>query len=196
MQFKHLCRDLGGFIGSKIKRNHYRKTQRTDGRKSTEKKTQTKEEGRRVFSEAFEEKPQPRRSIPHRPFCLNSISPLTVWPMGTQRMAKFCDHWGVDRNDVHLRASTWLFPARIGFFQSRCHFCPRVANEVPFEIHQLISQRAVDCGFSWTRQWRFNSAPRSIPRCCNGSTPRNSTVAPLPAPSTHIRVEEFCSLGL
>jgi len=73
-----LCRDLGGFIGSKIKRNHYRKTQRTDGRKSTEKKTQTKEEGRRVFSEAFEEKPQPRRSIPHRPFCLNSISPLTA----------------------------------------------------------------------------------------------------------------------
>ncbi len=42
-------------------------------------------------------------------------------------------------------------------------------------------QRAVDCGFSWTRQWRFKSAPRSTPRWCNASTPGKSMVAFLSA---------------
>jgi hypothetical protein len=40
------------------------------------KKTQAGEEGRRVCSESFEEKPRRRRSIPRRPFCLSSISPV------------------------------------------------------------------------------------------------------------------------
>src|SRR5439155_4867311 len=76
---------------------------------------------------------------------LKAVATDVVWSMGAERMAKFCYHWGVDRNDVHLRASAWLFTARNGFFESRCHFCPRVANAVPFEIRQLIFQRAVDC---------------------------------------------------
>ena len=78
MQFRHLCRALGGFIGSQIKRNQYRKTNRIGGTKSTRKKTQAGEEGRRVCCESFEEKPRRRRSIPRRPFCLSSISPLTA----------------------------------------------------------------------------------------------------------------------
>jgi len=77
LQFRHLCRALGGFIGSQIKRNQYRKTNRIGGTKSTRKKTQAGEEGRRVCCESFEEKPRRRRSIPRRPFCLSSISPLT-----------------------------------------------------------------------------------------------------------------------
>jgi hypothetical protein len=32
-----------------------------------------------------------------------------------------------------------------------------------------------------TRQWRFNSTPRTIPQWCKGSTPGKSTVAFLPA---------------
>jgi CRISPR-associated protein Cas5d len=73
-----LWRARGGFIGSKIKRNQYRETERGGGRKSTGKKTQAGEEGRRVCSESLEEKPRPRRSIPLRRVCLSSISPLTA----------------------------------------------------------------------------------------------------------------------
>jgi hypothetical protein len=35
--------------------------------------------------------------------------------------------------------------------------------------------------FIGTRQWRFNSAPRTIPQWCKGSAPGNSTVAFLSA---------------
>jgi len=76
LQFKHLRRLLGGFIGSKLKRNHYRKTQRTAGRKSSRNKTQTGEEGRRVFSKPFEENSTEEDPIPDRQFCIHSI--LTV----------------------------------------------------------------------------------------------------------------------
>jgi hypothetical protein len=51
-----LRRQLGGFIGSKVKRNQYRQAARNDGSKSSRKKTQTGEEGRKLFSESFEEK--------------------------------------------------------------------------------------------------------------------------------------------
>jgi len=50
-----LRRRLDGFIGSKVQRNQYRNARRTDGRKSRRKKIQNGEEGRRVFSEWFEE---------------------------------------------------------------------------------------------------------------------------------------------
>jgi hypothetical protein len=53
-----LGRVLGGFIGSKIRRNQYRKTPPAGGRKSNRKKIQTGEEGRRVFSKSFEENPR------------------------------------------------------------------------------------------------------------------------------------------
>jgi hypothetical protein len=72
-----LWRALGGFIGSKIKSNQYRETDRIGGRKSTGKKTQIGQEGRRACSESSEEKSRRRRSIPRRRLCLSSISPLT-----------------------------------------------------------------------------------------------------------------------
>jgi hypothetical protein len=68
---------LGGFIGSRNDGNHYAKTARDDERKSTPKKIQIGEEGRRVFSESLEEKPAGRRSIPNRQFCIRSISTMT-----------------------------------------------------------------------------------------------------------------------
>ena len=77
MQFRHLCRALGGFIGSKIKRNPYPKTDQIGETHSTGKKTQAGEEARRLCSASFEEKPRRRRSILRRPFCLRSISPTT-----------------------------------------------------------------------------------------------------------------------
>jgi hypothetical protein len=74
-----LRRGCGGFIGSKIKRNQYRKPARTRGRKSSRKKTQSGEEGRRVFSESFEENPPEEDPILNRQFCIHSISPLARW---------------------------------------------------------------------------------------------------------------------
>jgi hypothetical protein len=65
---------LGGFIGSTGNENHYAKTARDNGRKPTRKKTQTGEEGRRVFSESFEENPREEDPIPDRQFCIRSIS--------------------------------------------------------------------------------------------------------------------------
>jgi hypothetical protein len=69
---------LGGFIGSTNNGNHYAKTARDDGRKPTRKKTQTGEEGRRVFSESFEENPREEDPIPDRQFCIRSISTVAV----------------------------------------------------------------------------------------------------------------------
>jgi hypothetical protein len=80
LQFKHLRRLLGGFIGSKLKRNHYRKTQRTAGRKSSRNKTQTGEEGRRVFSKPFEENSTEEDPIPDRQFCIHSILTVATLP--------------------------------------------------------------------------------------------------------------------
>jgi hypothetical protein len=71
-----LRRQLGGFIGSKVKRNQYRKAEPNDGTKSSRKKTQAGEEGRRVFSESFEENPKEEDPIPGYPFCIRSISPV------------------------------------------------------------------------------------------------------------------------
>jgi hypothetical protein len=65
---------LGGFIGSRNDGNHYAKTARDDERKSTPKKIQIGEEGRRDFSESCEENPTARRSIPNRQFCIRSTS--------------------------------------------------------------------------------------------------------------------------
>jgi hypothetical protein len=73
-----LRRQLGGFIGSKVKRNQYRKAERNDGRKSSQQKTQAREEGRRVLSESFEEKPKEEDSLPRYPFCICSISPVAI----------------------------------------------------------------------------------------------------------------------
>jgi hypothetical protein len=69
---------LGGFIGSTGNENHYAKTARDDGRKPTRKKTQTGEEGRRVFSESFEENPREEDPIPDRQFCIRSISTVAL----------------------------------------------------------------------------------------------------------------------
>jgi hypothetical protein len=69
---------LGGFIGSTGNENHYAKTARDNGRKPTRKKTQTGEEGRRVFSESFEENPREEDPIPDRQFCIRSISTVAV----------------------------------------------------------------------------------------------------------------------
>jgi hypothetical protein len=71
-----LRRQLGGFIGSKVKRNQYRKTEPNDGRKSSRKKTQPGEEGRKVFSESFEEKPREEDPLPGYRFCIYSILPV------------------------------------------------------------------------------------------------------------------------
>jgi hypothetical protein len=73
LQFKHLRPGCGGFIGSKIKRNQYGKTERTGGRKSSRKKNQSGEEGRRIFSESVEENPLEEDPILNRQFCIHSI---------------------------------------------------------------------------------------------------------------------------
>jgi hypothetical protein len=78
LQFKHLCRGLGGFIGSNIKRNQYRKTSRADGRKSSRKKIQNGEEGRRDLSESLEENPGEEDPVSDRQFCIHSISTAAV----------------------------------------------------------------------------------------------------------------------
>jgi hypothetical protein len=76
MQCKHLRRGCGDFIGSKIKRNQYRKPERNGGTKSSRKKSQTGEEGRRIFSESVEENPTEEDPVLNRPVCIHSISPV------------------------------------------------------------------------------------------------------------------------
>ncbi len=76
MQCKHLRRGCGGFIGSKMKRNKYRKPERNEGTKSSRKKNQNREEGRRIFSESVEENPTEEDPILNRPVCIHSISPV------------------------------------------------------------------------------------------------------------------------
>jgi hypothetical protein len=71
-----LRRGCGGFIGSKIKRNQYRKPEPRNGRKSSRKKNQNREEGRRILSESVEENPLEEDPILNRPFCIHSISPV------------------------------------------------------------------------------------------------------------------------
>jgi hypothetical protein len=61
-----------------MKRNQYRKPEPKNGTKSSRKKNQSGEEGRRVFSEAFEENPPEEDPILNRPVCIHSISPLAV----------------------------------------------------------------------------------------------------------------------
>ena|SRR5216683_243581 len=53
-----------------------KKNQRRKGRKSTEKKNQNSEEGRKIFSESSEENGGEEDPLLNRPFCGNSISPL------------------------------------------------------------------------------------------------------------------------
>jgi transposase len=114
LQFKHLRRLLGGFIGSKLKRNHYRKTQRTAGRKSSRNKTQTGEEGRRVFSKPFEENSTEEDPIPDRQFCIHSILTVAEKYPALRKRAKqrgadifFLDEVGV-RSDSPLGRSYGL----------------------------------------------------------------------------------------
>jgi hypothetical protein len=71
-----LRRGCGGFIGSKLKRNQYGKTERNGGRKSSRKKSHSGEEGRRIFSESVEENPTEEDPILNRPICIHSISPV------------------------------------------------------------------------------------------------------------------------
>jgi hypothetical protein len=59
----------------KDKRNQHRKTEGNRGRKSSRKKSQKDEEGRRVFSESLEENPAEEDPILNRHFCGRSISP-------------------------------------------------------------------------------------------------------------------------
>jgi hypothetical protein len=74
LQFKHLRRDVGGSVGSTIKRNQYPKTASADERKSSRKKIQKDEEGRRLFSESFEENPGEEDPGLDRQFPCRSIS--------------------------------------------------------------------------------------------------------------------------
>jgi hypothetical protein len=78
LQFKHLRRGCGGFSGSEIKRNQDQKTERNGGGKSSRKKNQSGEAGRRGFSEAFDENPTEEDSILSRPFCIRSIVPVAI----------------------------------------------------------------------------------------------------------------------
>jgi hypothetical protein len=73
-----LRRGCGGFIGSKIERNQYRKPERNGGIKSSRKKNQSGEEGRRIFSESVEENALEEDPVLNRPVCIHSISPLAV----------------------------------------------------------------------------------------------------------------------
>jgi hypothetical protein len=66
----------GGFIGSKLKRNRDGKTEQNGGIKSSRKKSQTGEEGRRIFSESLEENPTEEDPVLNRPVCIHSISPV------------------------------------------------------------------------------------------------------------------------
>src|SRR5260370_27645270 len=61
-------------MGSKVKRNHYRKPLRRSGRKSTRKKTQNGEEGRRIFRGSCQENPAEEDPISYRQCCVHSIS--------------------------------------------------------------------------------------------------------------------------
>jgi hypothetical protein len=61
-----LRRAGGGFIGFQFRNNQYRKPQEPGGRKSAGKKTHTDEEGRRFFSECFEENAYEEDPIPDR----------------------------------------------------------------------------------------------------------------------------------
>jgi hypothetical protein len=47
-----------------------------NGRKSSRKKSQTGEEGRRIFSESVEENPLEEDPILNRQVCIHSISPV------------------------------------------------------------------------------------------------------------------------
>src|SRR5207237_1263853 len=59
---------------SQSQKNQYRKTLRRSGRKSTWKKTQRGEEGRRIFSESCEENPAEEDPVSNRQFCVHSVS--------------------------------------------------------------------------------------------------------------------------
>jgi hypothetical protein len=59
-----------------MKRTQYRKPEPKNGRKSSRKKSQGGEEGRRIFSESVEENPLEEDPVLNRPFCIHSISPL------------------------------------------------------------------------------------------------------------------------
>jgi hypothetical protein len=48
------------------------------GRKSSRKKNQNGEEGRRIFSESFEENPTEEDPVLNRPVCIHSISPMAT----------------------------------------------------------------------------------------------------------------------
>jgi hypothetical protein len=61
-----------------MKRNQYRKPEPKNGRKSSRKKNQGREEGRRIFSESAEENPTEEDPILNRPVCIHSISPLAA----------------------------------------------------------------------------------------------------------------------
>jgi len=59
-----------------MKRNQYRKPEPKNGRKSSRKKSQSGEEGRRIFSESVEENPREEDPVLNRPVCIHSTSPL------------------------------------------------------------------------------------------------------------------------
>jgi hypothetical protein len=61
-----------------MKGNQYRKPEPKNGRKSSRKKSQSGEEGRRIFSESVEEYPTEEDPILNRRYCIHSISPLAV----------------------------------------------------------------------------------------------------------------------
>ena len=63
----------------KSQTNQSQKNQSKEGRKSRRKKTQNGEEGRRLFSESFEENTDEEDPFLNRPLCGNSTSPLAAF---------------------------------------------------------------------------------------------------------------------
>ena len=140
MQFRHLCRHLGGVIGSKIKRNQYRTTERNGGRKSSGKKTQGGEEGRRVFSESFQENPAEEDPILNRQFCFPSISPVA-------ELAR--QYWSIE-NGTH-------YPLDVSAGEDRC----RVRHPVAATVLGILRRAVQGEARAWIRR-----QPRARDRTC------------------------------
>jgi hypothetical protein len=76
-----LRRGCGDFIGSKIKRNQYRKPERNEGTKSSSKKNQSGEEGGRIFSESVEENPLKEDPMWAAAWTCSWRAGLKMWPL-------------------------------------------------------------------------------------------------------------------
>ena len=106
-----LASGLGRLHRFQIKRNQYRKAGAKNGRKSSRKKSQTGEEGRKIFSESVEENPLEEDPILNRQVCIHSISPVAVpctrgiVPFGAARGKPFFTIFRGDGNGRGLPSS-------------------------------------------------------------------------------------------